>query len=174
MEGIKGMNKQAASGFAQKIIIPVGLLGALLYAIGGPWDQMIHVNQGHTPLATPHLIIGAGLSFYVFSGILASCILRGKNNPRETKNSLKLIVLGAVLLPFGLAFDESWHWIFAVDMTAWSPPHIAILFGMTGVLLGLALFETNRAPGTPKVAIVAACAAYVFLCRWTLKEVRSV
>jgi len=132
--------------FADKWIIPAGLLGALLYAIGGPWDQLIHVHQGHTLLATPHLIIGAGLSLYIFSGIvLTPLILRRGCLSSGERNSLRLVALGAIILPFGFAFDESWHRIFGVDMTAWSPPHVAIFLSMAAVLLGFALLEANRA-----------------------------
>lgn len=138
------MKKFGNANLAKKIIIPVGLLAALLYAIGGPWDQYIHVHQGHTLLATPHLIIGGGLSLYVFSGILAFFIWRGTRLSRGERNSLKLIILGASVLPFGFVIDELWHRIFGVDMTAWSPPHVAIFFGMISALLGLASLEANR------------------------------
>lgn len=134
-----------ASAFAQKTIMPAGLLGALLYAIGGPWDQLIHVQRGHTLLATPHLVIAGGLCLYIFSGVLAFFILRGGFLPQRERNSLKIMALGAVMLPIGWVFDELWHRIFGMDMTAWSPPHIVIFFGMVSVLLGLAFFEANRA-----------------------------
>jgi hypothetical protein len=138
------MMAQNKATFAGKNIIPVGILAALLYAIGGPWDQMIHVRQGHTLLATPHLIIGGGLSLYIFSGILALFILRDPRISYGERNALKLIMLGAAALPIGLIIDELWHKIFGVDMTAWSPPHVAIFFGMVSALLGLALLEANR------------------------------
>lgn len=142
------MKRFINTDFGEKITVPVGLLAALLYAIGGPWDQYIHVHQGHTLLATPHLIIAGGLSMYVSSGILAFFILRGARFPVREQNSLKLIMLGASVLPFGLVIDESWHRIFGTDMTAWSPPHIVIFFGMISSLLGLASLEAARSRQT--------------------------
>ncbi len=138
------MNTRERTIFAEKMIIPVGLLGALLYAVGGPWDQLIHVQRGHTLLAVPHLIVAGGFFLYIFSGMLAFFILRGGRLSSGERNSLKVVVLGAISIPLGWAFDESWHWIFGTDMTAWSPPHVAIFFGMGSVLLGLALLEANR------------------------------
>ncbi|MFY9457729.1 MAG: hypothetical protein WAP23_02260, partial [Candidatus Spechtbacterales bacterium] len=139
------MDRRAMSVFAEKTIIPVGIIAALLYAVGGPWDQMIHVRQGHTLLATPHLIIGGGLFLYIFSGILAFRIWHGASLAPGERNILKLIMLGAAVLPFGLVIDELWHRIFGVDMTAWSPPHVIIFLGIISALLGLALLEANRA-----------------------------
>lgn len=167
------MDSSTTSLSPRKIILPIGLLGALAYAVGGSWDQMIHVQQGHTLLATPHLVIGGGILAYVVCGILAFMMWRHDTLPTSKRAmafvlasytllsplvipflawrdkkippiGLLVIMLGQILLTYGIVMDESWHWIFGLDMTAWSPPHVAILFGMGNILFGLALYEVGR------------------------------
>ena len=56
-------------------------------------------------------------------------------------------MVGAGMSLASAPIDDTWHRLYGLDVTVWSPPHIMLVAGMViapfGALIGLTL-ETNR------------------------------
>jgi hypothetical protein len=134
------------------VAIAVLKLGNLF---GGIWDIQWHVAIGRDSLwIPPHLLVLAA-----FASGLAMVIGVLVHETRLARVGVRLegtIQLGPIYAPlafFGIflgyagsllsgGFDELWHRIFGLDVTLWSPPHLAIMLCTMVVdyslLLGLA------------------------------------
>jgi len=141
----------------------LGVSAALMVG-GALWDASMHLLTGLVPggedfLWPPHLMIYSGflLAFAVgAAGILLLVSSRrqsGSRDPRRWVRSYPMI--GAVVLASGYSLmaipgDALWHELVGPDLTAWSPPHLAIAAAMTAVVLcgvGLLLqVRQNRRP----------------------------
>src|SRR3990170_2787479 len=136
-------------------------LASLLMVSGALWDASMHLQTGIVPggsdfLWPPHLMIYSAflLAFGVAgSGIVlmvASDRRAGSGDMRRWVRSQPMI--GAVVLAAGYSLaavpgDALWHELVGPDLTAWSPPHLALAAASTAVVLcgvGL-LLEVQRA-----------------------------
>ena len=143
-----------------------GLLGlaSLLMIAGALWDSSMHIQTGLVPggsdfLWPPHLMIYSAflLAFAVALGAIASMAVAGRRaggvDPRRWVRSQPMI--GAVVLAAGYSLaaipgDALWHELVGPDLTAWSPPHLALAAASTAVVLcGLGLLLEARRPGKP-------------------------
>lgn len=133
-------------------------LAIVMIQIGGIWDEAWHrqygVAFGDDLFWRPHQLIYAGFATYVFSGfwglykMVTHC--RGTLQQRFRANPLLggLALLGGFLL-YALPADPLWHLVYGEDITAWSLPHLVLLFNMM-VTLFLAIgfyatvFSTSR------------------------------
>ncbi len=137
--------------------------GSALFLLGGYWDVSWHIIIGRdTFWSPPHLVLYAGII-----AILAACGAAVAQAAAAARGRGPALPGPLVTLPFGLRLppgilvtlvgaamslasapiDDTWHRLYGLDVTVWSPPHIMLVAGMViapfGALIGLTL-ETNR------------------------------
>ena len=126
----------------------LGVSAALMVG-GALWDASMHLLTGLVPggrdfLWPPHLMIYSGflLAFAVgAAGILLLVSSRRDGDSRDPRRWVRAYpMIGAVVLASGYTLmaipgDALWHQLVGPDLTAWSPPHMAIAAAMTAVVL---------------------------------------
>ena len=137
--------------------------GSAVFLLGGYWDVSWHIIIGRdTFWSPPHLVLYAGII-----AILAACGSAVAQAAAAARGRGPALPGPLVALPFGLRLppgilvtmvgagmslasapiDDTWHRLYGLDVTVWSPPHIMLVAGMViapfGALIGLTL-ETNR------------------------------
>ena len=137
--------------------------GSAIFLLGGYWDVSWHIIIGRdTFWSPPHLVLYAGII-----AILAACGSAVAQAAAAARGRGPALPGPLVTLPFGLRLppgilvtmvgagmslasapiDDTWHRLYGLDVTVWSPPHIMLVAGMViapfGALIGLTL-ETNR------------------------------
>ncbi len=137
--------------------------GSALFLLGGYWDVSWHIIIGRdTFWSPPHLVLYAGII-----AILAACgaavaqaaaAARGRGpalpGPLVTlplglrlPPGILVTMVGAAMSLASAPIDDTWHRLYGLDVTVWSPPHIMLVAGMViapfGAFVGLVL-ETNR------------------------------
>ena len=126
----------------------LGVSAALMVG-GALWDASMHLLTGLVPggqdfLWPPHLLIYSGflLAFAVGAAglvvLVSSARGAGARDPRPWARAHPMI--GAVVLASGYTLlaipgDGLWHQLVGPDLTAWSPPHLAIAAATTAVVL---------------------------------------
>ena len=149
--------KTSVLSFAQRRLFAVLLLisGVCLVA-GGFWDEVWHRSFGFPfgpdLLWRPHLLIYASLLIpsvlalvYVFRLIVSG---EGTWQQRfRADPALGFMTLAGALLMFLVPADPIWHTIYGADISAWSLPHIVLLFNVSIVtLLAAAVQLSTLAP----------------------------
>ena len=128
--------------------VALGVSAALMVG-GALWDASMHLLTGLVPggrdfLWPPHVMIYIGflLAFAVgAAGILLLVSSRQQAASRDPRRWVRAYpMIGAVVLASGYTLmaipgDALWHQLVGPDLTAWSPPHIAIAAAMTAVVL---------------------------------------
>jgi hypothetical protein len=154
--------RSMSASLAIVLAAALGISAALMVG-GALWDASMHVLTGLVPggedfLWPPHLMLYGGflLAFAVgAAGILVlagSSRTAGGRDPRLWVRTYPMI--GAVVLASGYTLiaipgDALWHELVGPDLTAWSPPHLAIAAAMTAVVLcgvGLLLHARRARP----------------------------
>ncbi|MEM7332405.1 MAG: hypothetical protein AAF490_09950 [Chloroflexota bacterium] len=114
-------------------------LAILMIQFGGIWDEAWHrrygVAFGDDLFWRPHQMIYLGFLIFVAFGfygiflILTRC--KGTLQQRFRANPMLggLAILGGFLL-YALPADPIWHLVYGEDITAWSLPHLVLLFNM--------------------------------------------
>ena len=127
-------------GLAARIVSTAGVFGLW---IGASWDIAWHGDVGRDTFFTPpHLFILGGIALVGLAAL--GVVVRSRFRLRE-RPGMVLAGTAAALQVTGLAIDNWWHGVFGVDVTLWSPPHLALLFiGWIG-LVGL-LADYGRSP----------------------------
>jgi hypothetical protein len=141
----------------------LGVSAALMVG-GALWDASMHLLTGLVPggrdfLWPPHLMIYTGflLAFGVgAAGILLLVSSRQQAASRDPRRWVRAYpMIGAVVLASGYTLmaipgDALWHQLVGPDLTAWSPPHMAIAAAMTAVVLcGVGLLLQARQERRP-------------------------
>lgn len=123
--------------FRLLVAIAVLKLGNLF---GGIWDIQWHVAIGRDSLwIPPHLLVMA--AFVLGLGLVIVALVHETRLARSGVHLEGTSRLGPIYAPlafFGVflgyagallsgGFDELWHEIFGIDVTLWSPPHLAIM-----------------------------------------------
>jgi|GEM_PF-536420 len=129
-------------------------LGALVFLLGGSWDIAWHIEIGRdTFWSPPHLVLYSGILL-----ILASCAyafaaarrLAGANRRAWPGPGPVIAALGAALALASAPIDDTWHRLFGLDVTLWSPPHLMLIGGMAiaafGAVAGFAWLASRRDP----------------------------
>lgn len=131
--------------------------------LGAHWDIAWHRSIGRDDFWTPpHMAI-------YFCGVLAglACawlILATTFNRSKQTNTVRILglhaPLGAFIISWGGAamltsapFDDWWHNAYGLDTKILSPPHVLLILGVLGVMMGtmmLILGQMNRAEGAQK------------------------
>ena len=139
------------------------VVGSAVFLLGGYWDVSWHIIVGRdTFWSPPHLVLYAGII-----AILAACAAAVTQAVAAARGRGPALPGPLVTLPLGLRLppgilvtlvgagmslasapiDDTWHRLYGLDVTVWSPPHIMLVAGMViapfGALIGLAL-ETNH------------------------------
>ncbi len=148
-------------------------LGALVFLLGGYWDVAWHIEIGRdTFWSPPHLVLYSGILL-----ILAACAYAfaaasrlGSAGRRAWPGPGPVIAaLGAALALASAPIDDTWHRLFGLDVTLWSPPHLMLIGGMAiaafGAVAGFASLASRRDPAR-LAALWRSTAA-----RWTGPEV---
>lgn len=142
----------------QYIIALLFGLAILLIQIGGIWDEAWHrqygVAFGDDLFWRPHQLIYAGFFTYIIVGFwgLFQIIKRGSGTLQQRFRANPLLggvaLLGGFLL-YALPADPIWHIVYGKDITAWSMPHLILLFNMMVTLYLAVGFFTAVFPQAP-------------------------
>jgi Cu+-exporting ATPase len=129
-------------------LVAVGIAGAIAGPLGAYWDVAWHVDAGReTFWSPPHLVLYGGLLAIVVSVVTAALIAEGGVRRGALGHPGLRFTLAAAVLTFASApFDEAWHWLFGLDVSIWSPPHLVLLFGAAFAMLGVALIHADGLP----------------------------
>ena len=144
------------------------VVGSAVFLLGGYWDVSWHIIIGRdTFWSPPHLVLYAGII-----AILAACAsaVAQAAAAAAARGRGPALPGPLVALPFGLRLppgilvtlvgagmslasapiDDTWHRLYGLDVTVWSPPHIMLVAGMViapfGALIGLTLETNHRLP----------------------------
>jgi len=155
---MRGYQAEAHERLRFRVLTVIALL-KLLNLFGGIWDIQWHVAIGRDSLwIPPHLLV---IVAFVSGMCLVSWML--VHETHLTRSGVKLegtVHLGPIHAPLGFfgvffgyaaallsgGFDELWHEVLGVDVTLWSPPHLAIMFSTMVVdySLLIGLVESGR------------------------------
>ena len=170
--------KTSAISFAQRRLFAVLLLiSGVCLVVGGFWDEVWHrsfgLPFGPDLLWRPHLLIYASLLIpsvlalvYVFRAVVNG---EGTLQQRfRADPALGFMTLTGGLLMFLVPADPIWHTIYGEDISAWSLPHIVLLFNVSIVtMLAAAVQLSTLAPrawsaigrmAAPETLALIACA----------------
>ncbi len=153
------------------------LIGAACLVVGGFWDEVWHRSFGFPfgpdLLWRPHLLIYTSL---LIPSILAlvivfRMIVNGEGAWQQRFRAdrvLGFLTLTGALLVFIVPADPIWHTIYGADISAWSLPHIVLLFTVSVITLLAAAVELTTLPwrqweaiwriAAPDVLVLLACA----------------
>lgn len=119
--------------------------GILLVTIGGSWDITNHLlNKPESFASVPHGVMYSGVGLSLFGIIISFFGWRKIENNQSLKISLKLSVIGILILLSAGPFDFIWHSNFGLDGLL-SPPHMSLIIGMIltsiGGMIGLVRYK---------------------------------
>jgi len=127
-----------------KKYLPFFLLFLLfITTIGAIWDIWSHnANILETFWTPSHALIYfsvAGVGFTILGVVIYESVKLGRFSPAEIPNvkGLALAGSGSVFQLLAGVSDDIYHNIFGFDVTMWSPPHVAVIFGAFVTVLGV-------------------------------------
>jgi hypothetical protein len=104
----------------------------LVLLVGVTWDIAWHVDVGRDTFFTPpHWLIVGGIGL-LGSAALCAVAKIGSDGDRiraavTARPGMVLTGCCAALMLVGLGIDNWWHGVFGIDVSLWSPPHVALL-----------------------------------------------
>jgi len=111
-------------------------LGILLVTVGGSWDITNHVlNKPESFVSVPHGVMYSGVAMSLVGTVISFVIWHKIKNNKSLKISLKLGVIGIIVLVGAGPIDFFWHSAFGLDGLL-SPPHMSLIFGMILTSIG--------------------------------------
>ena len=111
-------------------------LGILLVTVGGSWDITNHVlNKPESFVSVPHGVMYSGVAISLIGTVTSFVSWHKIENNKSLKISLKLGVIGIVILVGAGPIDFFWHSAFGLDGLL-SPPHMSLIFGMILTSIG--------------------------------------
>jgi hypothetical protein len=131
-------------------------INGLCLIVGTFWDEVWHriygLPFGEDFFWRPHLLMYTGLlltMLLAFAGLLYM-LRRGQGTLQQrfrANPTIGLLILMGAFLMYSLPADPLWHQIYGVDLTAWSIPHVVLIFSFTAILLiGATIYHTTLAP----------------------------
>ena len=103
-------------------------LAALL--VSGEWDAVSHAQGGvDTFWYPPHYGIYGGLAFGFICAIVGWLLALGSGGAPQTRRMLWAMTVASTVLVTGAPADVTWHLVFGLDLSAWSPPHMHLAIG---------------------------------------------
>lgn len=135
----------------------VGWLVAFsLKVLGSAWDVSWHFMWLRDDLAPPHLLNSAGTAI-----VLALAIIHGYTGYGVDRAALRLIQWGTGLFLVAVPLDLINHRVNGLDITSWSPSHLALYIGtffmIAGVVRGWFL---GAPPGRTRTVMLGAFLAF--------------
>lgn len=133
-------------------------LGILLVTVGGSWDITNHVlNKPESFASVPHGVMYSGVALALIGTVVLFLIWHKIEDKKSLKISLKLGVIGIVVLISAGPIDFLWHSNFGLDGLL-SPPHMSLIIGMiftsVGGMVGLVRYHILSQSKTSKFLIV--------------------
>lgn len=173
----------AASADASAGAIPLHLaavvLGATSILVGLIWDISWHMTIGRDTFWTPaHMAIYFGGTLAGLScgaRVLANSFWRKETHATDGVRLWKfftgpiggwICIWGALAMLTSAPFDDWWHNAYGLDVQILSPPHVVLLSGLFGILIGaqtMAVSSQNVEGDTTARATVVAFASGVLL-----------
>jgi hypothetical protein len=142
-------SRHTGSQRCPSLAVWLGLVASLLLMVGGVWDIAWHHTLGRdTFWSPPHLVLYGGVMGLVCLGVAmrtmaGHCAGSGTEPPLvelwglRAPRGFALAGAGALGAVLSAPFDEAWHWLFGIDVTVWSPPHLFAIAAAGAVRLGL-------------------------------------
>lgn len=119
---------------------------ATLMRIGGYWDVHWHATVGRDSFwIPPHDLIYSAVAFAGLLGLWFTWrdgIGRAEGAPWPW--GWTVTMLGAGMMLSAAPFDDLWHRLYGIDVTIWSPPHMAGVIGGWTIMLGMLLLWINE------------------------------
>ncbi|MDH3618842.1 MAG: hypothetical protein OEM89_08975 [Nitrosopumilus sp.] len=133
-------------------------LGILLVTVGGSWDITNHVlNKPESFVSIPHGVMYSGVAMSLIGTVISFAIWHKIENKKSLKISLKLGVIGIIVLIGAGPIDFFWHSTFGLDGLL-SPPHMSLIFGMiltsVGGMVGLVRYHVISKSKISKFLII--------------------
>lgn len=162
------------------------LLGVVLplAAMGFFWDVAWHIDIGRDEflLSPPHVALLIGVSGIGVAGLVGILTATATGADvawrwrrwRVPASAAAMVVAGAVSTA-GWGIDELWHQAYGIDVTMWSPPHLAMIASaaFTPLAAWLAYAEAGPQAGTRLVQrvvpVALATATLIGLSAWQLE-----
>lgn len=162
----------------RRIAAIILVLGAFLTILGLAWDVQWHSDVGPDTFFTLlHLVFYSGTAIAGLA-CLSAALWYGWSQRRVGRTPVGRIMVDAWHVPIGfvigglgaatfLAFsfyDLWWHTVYGFDVTFESPPHIGLLLGILGLMIGATVVFAGRVrrartPSARVVAVTGLCAA---------------
>ncbi|MEM7113239.1 MAG: hypothetical protein AAF614_12460 [Chloroflexota bacterium] len=139
----------------RQLIASLMAISSLSLVVGLFWDEVWHrqygIQFGEDFFWRPHQLMYASflitilLAFYNLFYLMRQG--RGTLQQRFRTNPMLgwLVLVGGYML-FALPADPIWHEIYGVDITAWSIPHIILLFSFASISLIAAALQGSTLP----------------------------
>lgn len=103
------------------------LLSAALGALGAAADVSWHFSRVFDEFSPPHNVATTG--FILNIGLLYWALVRHRDRLSDGERvGLMLNALGTALFLIGIPLDFTWHQIFGIDITTWSPTHLLLFY----------------------------------------------
>jgi hypothetical protein len=155
--------QRMAHGAARASGLPAWCAGTLVVAIGGLgfavlgfiWDVAWHIGIGRDEVlfSPPHVHLLLGLGLLGLAGVLGSSVATRDrvqvgwrvDRWRVPMGAAVLMAAGATAMA-GFGIDELWHAAYGLDVTMWSPPHLAMISAAAFTPLALWLLLAEAGP----------------------------
>jgi hypothetical protein len=138
------------------------LLALSLKLAGSAWDVAYHFRYPFDAFSLAHATNIAGFALAVALALHNLRELRAGRRAPLDAGSLRLVLCGLSLFALAAPFDQLWHALFGVDLTTWSPPHLALFAGTSLAIVGL-LVGLHRQVGPGRFRTLGGFAVSAFL-----------
>ncbi|MEK6976485.1 MAG: hypothetical protein AABY18_09110 [Candidatus Thermoplasmatota archaeon] len=122
------------------------IVALVLKWIGASWDISWHFRQTNDVGSPAHTINIIGNTLLALTLVWA-----WRTRSPDERRPLIVVAVGLGLAAFAIPLDITWHKLFGLDLTTWSPTHL-VLFGGTAVMCSglawLAMAQAGWRPGT--------------------------
>jgi hypothetical protein len=103
------------------------LLSAALGAMGAAADVSWHFSRVFDEFSPPHNVATTG--FLLNIGLLYWALVRQRERLSNGERiGLMINALGTALFLIGIPLDFTWHQIYGIDITTWSPTHLLLFY----------------------------------------------
>ena len=138
-------------------VLYVGWLVAFsLKVLGSAWDVSWHFMWLRDDLAPPHLLNSAGTAI-----VLALTIIHGYTGYGVDRAALRLIQWGTGVFLVAVPLDLINHRVNGLDITSWSPSHLALYIGTFFMIAGVVRgWFVSASPGRTRTVMLGAFLAF--------------
>ena len=177
--GSSSVSRTEAPARALPLHLIAVVLGATSILVGLIWDISWHMTIGRDTFWTPaHMAIYFGGTLAGLScgaRVLANSFWRKDTHAADGVRLWKfftgpiggwICIWGALAMLTSAPFDDWWHNAYGLDVQILSPPHVVLLIGLLGILIGaqtMAVSSQNAEGDTTARATVVAFASGVLL-----------